>query len=54
MDHTPFIIGSYAAAAVILAWCALAPVLRMRSLRKDINEQLRRESARGVRDASET
>jgi heme exporter protein CcmD len=52
MDHTPFIIGSYAAAGVILAWCALAPVLRMRSLRKSINEQVRRESARGASHAS--
>lgn len=46
MDHTPFIIGSYAAAALILGWCALAPVLRMRKICREINEQLRRESAR--------
>lgn len=46
MDHTPFIIGSYAAAAVILGWCALAPMLRMRKIRREINEQMRREAAR--------
>ncbi len=44
MDHTPFIVGSYAAGAVILAWCAIAPVLRMRRLRRELAERQRRRT----------
>ena len=34
MDHTPFILAAYAAASVILAWCAIAPLLRVRQGQK--------------------
>lgn len=44
MDHTPFIIGSYGAFAIVLAWCAIAPVLRMRRLRRELAERHRRQS----------
>ena len=33
MDHTPFIVGAYGAAIIILAWCALAPIARTRRLK---------------------
>ncbi len=32
MDHAPFVWGAYGAAFVILAWCAIAPVMRGRKL----------------------
>ena len=44
MDHTPFIIGSYAAFAIVLTWCAVAPVLRMRRLRRTLSERYRRQA----------
>jgi len=44
MDHTPFIIASYAATALVLGWCALAPILRMRRLRRDLVERQRRRT----------
>lgn len=44
MDHTPFIVGSYAAGALILTWCAIAPVLRMRRLRRELAERHRRRA----------
>jgi heme exporter protein CcmD len=50
MDHTPFIVGSYAAAAIVLTWCALSPVLRMRRIRKDLME---REIKRQRREAAQ-
>ena len=45
MDHTPFILGSYAAFAVVLSWCALTPILRMRRVRRELSERLRRQAA---------
>ncbi len=45
MDHTPFIVGSYVVFAVVLTWCAVAPVLRMRRVRRELSERYRREAA---------
>lgn len=45
MDHTPFIVGAYAAGALVLTWCALAPVLRLRRLRRQLADQQRRRAA---------
>lgn len=42
MPHAPFIIGSYAAATVILLWCALAPILRTRRIRRLLGERHRK------------
>jgi hypothetical protein len=36
MSHTPFIVASYLTALVLLGWCALAPVLRGRKLKRFI------------------
>lgn len=44
MDHTPFIVGSYAACAIVLTWCAVAPMLRMRRLRRELTEHYRRRA----------
>lgn len=48
-DHSTFIIAAYGATAVILAWCAFAPVLRARRVRARLQRVLsleRREDAR--------
>lgn len=44
MDHTPFIVASYVATALVLGWCAVAPVLRMRRLRRELVERQRRRA----------
>ncbi len=40
MSHTPFIIAAYSAAAVLLAWCALVPVIQGRKLAKQLRQRL--------------
>lgn len=45
MDHTPFIVGAYSAAFVVLLWCALAPVLRARRFRSEMRRALPAEPA---------
>ena len=51
MSHTPFILGAYAAGILVLAWCALAPVVRTRRLVRALRA---RNSAAGGSDASDT
>ena len=36
MSHTPFIFGAYAIGAVVLLWCAVAPVLKKKAVFSDI------------------
>ena len=36
MDHTPFIIGSYAIGAVVLLWTAISPILKKKAIARDI------------------
>ncbi len=36
MSHTPFIIGAYSIGAIVLLWCAFAPLLRKKSITRDI------------------
>lgn len=31
MSHTPYIVASYAISAVVMLWCALAPLLKKRA-----------------------
>lgn len=51
MDHTPFILAAYAAASVVLVWCAVAPLLRARQLRKQWSAHRR---SMDVKHASDT
>lgn len=48
MNHAPFIFASYAVAAVVFGWCALAPVWRARRFRASwqARERARANSAR--------
>lgn len=41
MSHTPFIVASYAITAVLLAWCAFAPVIQGRKLKQDISRRIK-------------
>jgi heme exporter protein CcmD len=36
MSHTPFILAAYSIGAVVLLWCALAPLSRKKAVIKDI------------------
>ena len=40
--HAPFIIAAYAVAAVLLAWCALVPVIQGRKLAKQLRLKFQR------------
>ena len=40
MPHAPFIIASYAAAAVFLAWCAFAPLIQLKKLKLGIQSRI--------------
>ena len=41
-DHSVFITASYLATALVLAWCALSPVLKTRKIRTQLVRQLSR------------
>lgn len=36
MPHGPFILAAYSIAAVLMAWCALAPIFHGRKLKRTI------------------
>ena len=36
MSHAPFIWGAYSIGAIVLLWCAFAPLLRKKSITRDI------------------
>jgi len=36
MPHTPFIVGAYAIATVVMLWTAIAPVINKRGLLKQL------------------
>lgn len=38
MDHAPFIIAAYSVAAILLAWCAFAPLITGRRLRAKLRQ----------------
>jgi hypothetical protein len=46
-SHSTYIIAAYAAATFILAWCALAPVFRTRSVRARLARMLSKTADRG-------
>jgi hypothetical protein len=41
MPHAPFIIAAYSIAAVLMTWCALAPVFHGRKLKRAILDRVR-------------
>lgn len=51
MDHQPFILAAYLATTLVLGWCALAPVLRGRRLRRELKAA---QAVHGDQNASDT
>lgn len=49
ISHTPFIIGSYVITAVLMAWCALAPLFKRHAALKSIRKLISFEE--GSRDS---
>jgi len=43
MSHTPFIWAAYALGTVVLLWCGLAPLVRKRSVVRDIRRLIQLE-----------
>jgi heme exporter protein CcmD len=43
MSHLPFIWAAYTIGAVVLLWCAFAPLVRKRSAIRDIRHLIRIE-----------
>jgi len=43
MPHGPFILAAYSVAAVLMTWCALAPVFHARKLRRFILNRMQHQ-----------
>ena len=43
MSHTPFIWAAYSIGAVVLVWCAVAPLVKKKSLARDIRRMIQIE-----------
>ena len=43
MSHAPFILAAYSIGAVVLSWCALAPLVRKKSVFRDIRRLIQIE-----------
>ena len=48
MDHGPFIIASYLATAVVLAWCAFSPLFRTRKVLAKMKREISRARTESV------
>lgn len=43
MDHTPFIAGAYGIGVVVLLWAAIAPLVKKKSIVRDIRRLMQLE-----------
>jgi heme exporter protein CcmD len=43
MNHLPFILAAYSIGAVVLSWCALAPLVRNQSVLRDVKRLIQIE-----------
>ena len=43
MDHTPFIAGAYGIGVVVLLWAAIAPLVKKKSVIRDIRRLIQVE-----------
>ncbi len=43
MSHAPFILAAYSIGAVVLFWCAVAPLVRKKSVARDIRRLIQIE-----------
>ena len=45
MSHAPFIWAAYLIGAVVLLWCAVAPLVKKRSITRDIRRLIQIEES---------
>ena len=45
MSHAPFIWAAYSIGAVVLLWCAVAPLVKKRSITRDIRRLIQIEDS---------
>lgn len=43
MDHTPFIAGAYGIGVIVLLWAAIAPLVKKKSVIRDIRRLIQVE-----------
>jgi len=43
MSHMPFILAAYSIGTVVLLWCAVAPLIRKKSITRDIRRLIQIE-----------
>jgi len=43
MDHTPFIAGAYGIGVIVLLWAAIAPLIKKKSVIRDIRRLIQVE-----------
>ena len=43
MDHTPFIAGAYGIGVIVLLWAAIAPLVKKKSITRDIRRLIQVE-----------
>jgi heme exporter protein CcmD len=43
MSHTPFIVAAYAIGAIVLLWCAVAPLVKKRAVMRDVRRLIQIE-----------
>ena len=47
MSHAPFIWAAYTVGAVVLLWCALAPLARRKNVLRDVRRLIQLEERSG-------
>lgn len=47
MDHTPFIAGAYGIGVVVLLWTAIAPLVKQKTVKRDIRRLIQIEERSG-------
>jgi heme exporter protein CcmD len=51
MSHAPVILAAYAIGAIVLFWCAVAPLVRKKSITRDIRRLIQIEERSRDSDA---
>ena len=51
MDHTPFIAGAYGIGMVVLLWTVISPILKKKTIARDIRRLIQIEERSGDSNA---
>ena len=51
MDHTPFIAGAYGIGLVVLLWTAISPIVKKKTIIRDIRRMIQIEERSGDSNA---